>query len=931
MNLSVFLTASGGLDQELRDLVGDWTVAGLLQPSIWTAVSDWHTGEHGVPAPLCHRLEPSRDQDIVDLVGDPVDLSEAIGGAVYDTVRLVVVTLLPTADVDENLPDVARQLGDHLRRSLAPADARLVKLNLLVPASGVEGVSLRSLQPGWDANIVASPEDHFSQRHGNVMVRKDSNFLGHAALHCATIGGLWRGSSVGPFDAGGASSAGQDPDPVLVRCFARVARGSQIMDDLARMTLAARDRWPLPVGASPPAVPCTNPGPVVTSILFECKDLADGALLFHPFPGIAGPERRTIGLRATMRLFFARAVARMRGIPTQLVEWTEPAKEEGATRLVQATTGLGPDSALVPTFGAGRAPPVARRLRSPFVKALAADAGTILEAVGPLDDQPLPSVPAVPEVWSQLLAVALGLVDGGDIPPPFTAPVSGGRRQIIADPALIAPDPADEEPLAEVDAHIPDLATGSGTRLRPCDPRGARLVREWLEEQEARQVEPAEEETTSEEQSADEQAREALDRLRRWQQAHAHGDSLLWQLGDLLGRQLDKALGAFREAMDRLAEGAPDLRAAGGDPGRRLRRRLLVTALLAVVLLAAALVLHATGDVGSLGLAGLLTLILVGTFGAAAATYLWYCRDMFALEHRLRSSCSAFDEAFEAAYRATWEVHRLSSLYEQYLDWAEIIGWIVHHPWAPAEAESVDKRPHLDAARLPRAFRSAAGEVPVAQRDRLTAQFSESLFTSGWLTRTYLAVVHGTGVLHRGALPDDADLRAEFDAPDVPSGARAVLLERFQSGRAPRERRTQALHELARFCRERDPSEVLGEIRPEGGETQPSGVVEYLTETLCDPDTTILDRSILRSPQGNEVDAVDVWVPKTYLDRADLLPRGAKAFESDVQVEQGRSYLVELITMERTRPVRPSDLSLFAPAEVPTPTRTRRVGPDEIV
>jgi hypothetical protein len=934
MNLSVFLTSAGDHDRSLRELIAEWTRAGLVEPSLWTTVSDWDTDERGVPAPRGYWLDVSGP----DLAGDTataggVDLTEVIGQTAYAVVRLVVVHLLPSKTTDPELAETARQLADHVRAALAPTPARLVLLNLLVPASGVREVSPNTLQPGWDANIVANPEDRLSPRHANVIVRVASNYLGHAALHCATVGGLWNGTALGPFDAGAPSSAGQDPDPVLIRCFARMIRGGPVVDQLARTTLDDRDGWPPPSGTSPRAVPATDPEQAIQGILRQGRLLADGALLFHPYEPHPPPQPRTIGLLAAIRLLFQRFSARIRRLPSTLVDWTEAAAERQATRLVRAATGLGPGSALLPT-PAGRPERPTRPAGSPFIDALGADADTLLDAVQSALDRPVPMVPATPEVWTGLRSSALGLIDGGEIAAPFTAPVTGGHRQVIGDPSLVSPDPAAPPfVLPEFRPYAPELADLSGAVLRSCDPRSARLLLQRLEG-ELRRLEASRQAADGDEDGAADEsdaAREVIaatiQRLQDWINSRDH--SLLWRFGELLGNQIDRAVAAIVAALDVLADGppGPEEGEAGSLPGRRLRRALGWDAAVTAVLLAVIGSQLLAGTVGTGVGVGLLAAVVVVGLVVAAFAYLRYCRAMFQLEHRLRLRVTAFDEAFEAAYQALCEISRLSSLYVQYLDWADILGWLVHHPWGDVGDEpALDPTTGPDLARMPKAFGMATASTPVDQLEPLASRFSNDLFHGGWLTQTYLtAGERATAILRsRRGLPDSVDLRPEVDTPAAPNGSRTALLEQLRTGNAQRDRRNGMLDEFAHFCEHRDPGEILADVQQQGGShvIEATTVDAFLTGAIGDPEESVLDRAIIETPDGHEVDRLRLWVPPAYAQRP-ALPSTATLATARVVAEPGRAYLVGLITMESSRPLRPSALSLFARAPVPPPRPSR--------
>jgi hypothetical protein len=84
------------------------------------------------------------------------------------------------------------------------------------------------------------------------------------------------------------------------------------------------------------------------------------------------------------------------------------------------------------------------------------------------------------------------------------------------------------------------------------------------------------------------------------------------------------------------------------------------------------------------------------------------------------------------------DTHRLERRYQEFLDWAEVIAWYVHHPWLEEPPTSVVVAPgDLANCATPAALRLSVAAFDRRDLEHLVAVMRDRLFCQGWLTSTY--------------------------------------------------------------------------------------------------------------------------------------------------------------------------------------------------
>ncbi|MBU2110940.1 MAG: hypothetical protein KKE65_04700, partial [Actinobacteria bacterium] len=296
-SLTVLVLDDAPAGRELIERALGWVEAGLLSDFAWVTPGSIDRGGYG---PVTVRAFMAARGP-----ADPIDLLGLLSERDVRILRVVVVSLLSHADHDiTRLAAACNDVSAAVERAMpialsGRAPLHLVRINLLVPESDLEGVSPSCLQPRWDVNCVVSPEDRPDVDRMSVLVRSETNLVAHGLSAACNVGALWADMHMGPFDDIPASS-NQHPDDVFVlrgqvRSIVGTNRALQLT--AAAMTLVA-DEVDAVVEASPWGYPSTDPGRLVERASAAVLDQPDWSVVRPPDPPA---ESRDIGVGTLVR------------------------------------------------------------------------------------------------------------------------------------------------------------------------------------------------------------------------------------------------------------------------------------------------------------------------------------------------------------------------------------------------------------------------------------------------------------------------------------------------------------------------------------------------------------------------------------------------------------------------------------------------------
>lgn len=223
-------------------LFAEEQLAGQLLPVAEAWVSSWLIDPFIlVPVPAGARGGPLVTRMPATVVGrdgvKQVDVFDLLAQGEYELIRFLALQA-----IDPGRPsldrDVLVEYAISLQQASSPA-TRFWRLNLMVyPTAVAPDRPLERLVQGWEANVIAAPENRSSDRSFDAFVvaegRKD--YVGHLLGNAATAGAMWCGMDAGPYDertpSGGAATL-----VALQRTFVRAVVADDFLIRVARSGL----------------------------------------------------------------------------------------------------------------------------------------------------------------------------------------------------------------------------------------------------------------------------------------------------------------------------------------------------------------------------------------------------------------------------------------------------------------------------------------------------------------------------------------------------------------------------------------------------------------------------------------------------------------------------------------------------------------------
>lgn len=667
------------------------SAAGLLDPYTW------------VDSGGCWRVEHGK--------ADARTLGAAIG---RDAQEAFVVGLAAAADdepVDGGFYAYVQSCFDSLQRVQG---AEPVPPPVIV-SSRATTISEPPVQYRWGRQVIPFPGDFASPDSGMEEVSPDRApyWLAHF-VGCAT--GIWRtAAEPQPFVLAAPPGDERADGFQLARCFSRtIDLGWMPAYVAAGATRSREGGWPNPNES----VYENDPGSIrenqLAAITGKLVSLHATKLSVYRMPPVT-LEQRKVSLREGLSIVWDRVTADIRHFPSRWLDVRKGAIHDWiAVRAESVRPGSG---VYIRRWGELDAPPAAEHVEE--VTPLGVDDG------------------AVGEAWRDLFDLCVGLVDGSELPHELVTLVpKRAKKPLVTDPHRLVPDPEDRPPV-------------HGRVARVCDPRvvGELVLGEVRrlkgQAAELRRQEPEPADAPPEGDVEDGGARLWLDDTVTAEELEARADALrdwletqkatpVWHIGSHIHEEilrLDTDTSNVADTEDRKA--SEMIVNAVRSERRRRGYRWLRLLILAVLI--------------GLGLAGIVPLVLV-----LAVVLLLALFGLFRLFRRgVRAVWRAFvfptgatAAAIDAAVIRAWQPEaaedrrRLERRYQEFLDWAQVIGYFLHRPWRVGKPPAAEARIGLDelAGDVPNACAIAFPSDSAAVADRLVRRARQRVFRAGWLS-----------------------------------------------------------------------------------------------------------------------------------------------------------------------------------------------------
>lgn len=659
-DVTIVVHDGGELSARVRDWVERGTADGWYEESIWIEASE--VLEH-LDRRTLHHLGAVV---LTESGAEKAEFLAVLGRSPWDLVRLLALHVVSGNDTEgTGVASAVDGLRSILYMEVLPVKQQLVTLTVIAPTSGMDGIPNTCLHHGMDGHVVIASEDRVDERYSDLFV-SNRNVVGHTGFHLVTIGGLWRGMPYGPLDhLGELHSQDGTPKPILVRGFARQVVVSNAVDKVLHDALdLAGNEWPIPEGC----VERISADAVLHDVVESVGSLGNGMFRFGAEPARPRGEIEVVTPFGTLLLFFRYLGDAIRRVPDAIVEKARHRIEELTQRTVTLQTWT-------PDDDAGRG--------SGCFGGSTARAIALLRRMGVT-----PPRLACGDVWRRIRQLCFGLLDGGSLPEGFEEP-RWGRTRIILRPGDIVPSPTAGGFCLRAEAGVGLPGVRGPVEIAFCDARRAdhlaRAIEEAIDQHGTDAV--ADSPEAKEPNRVAVVLREEMERLRRWRAERE--SSLLWEVAARTSYELDRAMAALDSAqkslntLDRTIDFEPVARSF-----ERMKRGWFVAALIFMLIALAVGGLTLAGALGK-GL-GVERAMFTWIMGCTAPVLLALLIVPFVVHLRaIRCFRTEVGRCFndaqwaeEKAVHAAREVLRLSSLYEQLQEWTEVLGWIVHKPWA---------------------------------------------------------------------------------------------------------------------------------------------------------------------------------------------------------------------------------------------------------
>lgn len=759
--------------EQVLQLAENWQAAGLLGGFAVVTPGSIQSNGFGPSKVMAH------------LIGTPglVDLMTHLGSQKRDLIRLMVLHLLTHEDSSaERMVTACNEVAALVGRAMPIAITtdgvdrrmRLLRINLMVPESDLAPQRMDIVQPGWEVNAVVSPEDRPDLDRMSVFVRASENLHGHGLAAAATIGGLWRGMESGAFDSLELDSTTGGSDVLVVRSQAKMVLGDDRADQLAHAavrTVAGKPdgavqaiNWGFISDRGPSLVEAT------LARLLEEPEWAPSIRQHEPL----SQRRLSIGqllkdwLRFQARLPFA-AMGFLGGHAVAAVE-------RGVTSAVIGSNA-GVIAQIIPMTPAEAAESAAHRL---------SDLATTLEPRR-LEEDAASWGQTTPTAWRVLREVSIGLVDGSDLPSQFVRHHRAGLDEALPPSFIVPPenDPlvvagsaemrsVDVKGFATVAAEIAARKAAAQAALAEALAAEAAAAAErasQLPPGTAIQKTPKSAKTTALEASVDAATKE-LQAAEAWAERRRH--VLMWALARRVYESWRSEGIKARAATEAVVENSvpPDTRELQIARNWLIASWIVGTVSLVVVGLLTWLQTRigwTREGVEYTSAAGMVT-VLIFVLGGHK-----YYRALRRYEWTVRTRLHALQGASDEYVSSRQQEKRWALMYAGVLDWGDILGQLLHHPWLLPEAT-----PPVTATSDPGLPAAVAVAAPIDESVELapdvTAGVLEAICHRGWLTQEFHRVVKHSTQNDPENNPSSGDLAADLDLGLRPNGPRADLL-----------------------------------------------------------------------------------------------------------------------------------------------------------
>jgi hypothetical protein len=337
----------------------------------------------------------------------------------------------------------------------------MVKLNLVFSSTGdTKRIPQSVVEPSWDANIVAAPEDRPTPGSFDAFAQRNERYSGFVLAHIATAAGIWAGLPKSTYEMGGDHATADQAR--FQRVFIRAVATDKLSGDLAK--------WALDKAATPDSEASLGKvsGRQIAAVRTSQIPEKINELIKHLMAGAGGDDFKYRPLTGTGWRIEPKTNL-IKKISIRISDFAEGLKYIPKYLFEVVSQSIDKDPQEEESIGY-----LPRRLDPRF----------IIPGTNEVFNQAKPKVePSSFHLWQHVRETFASAVDSpSHYHLPTALDVGDGKRLILGDTSSVFPDP-------ENSWEAPELALAAGVRLEPVRWIDSNKAKEQLDRVEKKRIE----------------------------------------------------------------------------------------------------------------------------------------------------------------------------------------------------------------------------------------------------------------------------------------------------------------------------------------------------------------------------------------------------------------------------------------------------------
>lgn len=694
------------------------------------------------------------------------------------------------------------ELADWLRGELGKAGSQFT-MGVLVALKSDDAISADMFIPQWDYNLLLSPQEGAGEQGfvNSELIGIENEELAFVVAGLITGAWVWVEEPVSSVVK--LKTVVSENLTRVVRSTVRVVDAGDLAVRLTAEALELSNSWPTPEN--------TDVHPDPERLIEEVAQAVSSHESVHfrvsPHPELVRDKKGAVGLLESIALFFTQLGQELLRMPGR---WVQKIKDRATSAIEEIINNklFDEDSKVLARFGGKM-----RAEDFQYSTSIRSGAALGLPYLAPISPTPTPNT------WRNLSGAVLGVIDGVSIDDVVNGKASSTSdpRRVLRDREFVAArvtlDSGELEfPIAELGL---DSENESGhaevVTVRAYDALTFKRVNAFLDEAE----------------KTDKSAKSSRSSIRGKLESFKseRSKTLLWKLADTLSDSIIESEDKWLAVIDEYSNLSEEIKADIAESAA-LQKRASKRLRRIIILLALMLVATITGFIFVTALVGLIVLgLLVVTFFGSIVSFLKIAREQVRLRNKLANPQSRVSHLLEKRQHYYKESVRLGALYDQYLDWADVLGTIVLSPYGQSERrlEAEPYVPESNLASFVVGTPEQNNETAQGEKQRLRRQIVKRQWMSSLLMRLVelwkedYARIGGYAVANVPTpgmdVMSSADQRDDEESDDYLLSPRRDFATRVVQGKYSRRLRTEVENHMREMFKDSDPSRVLGNIQ----------------------------------------------------------------------------------------------------------------------